>query len=53
LDTGRTEGDQPRDEDLFGLSGYLKKKPACPAGGAYEVNPIGDNARCSIPGHQL
>ncbi len=28
--------------------GYLKKKPVCPAGGTYRINPIGTAPECSI-----
>lgn len=28
--------------------GYLKKKPVCPAGGTYRINPIGTDPECSI-----
>lgn len=29
-------------------NGYLKKKPICPDGGKYKVNPIGEEPECSI-----
>jgi hypothetical protein len=32
----------------FGPNGYVKKKPICPAGGIYIINPIGVDPQCSI-----
>jgi prepilin-type N-terminal cleavage/methylation domain-containing protein len=53
LETRKTTGDQPQDGDLFGLMGYMRSKPVCPAGGDYTLNPVGVNAVCSYPGHLL
>jgi hypothetical protein len=25
----------------------------CPAGGKYTISPVGDNPKCSVPGHQM
>ena len=38
-----------------GILKYLGtgRMPICPQGGRYTLNVIGENARCSIPGHQL
>ncbi|MCD6384801.1 hypothetical protein J7M23_03395 [Candidatus Sumerlaeota bacterium] len=34
--------------DVVGPEGYIKKKPVCPAGGSYKINPIGVPPECSI-----
>ena len=36
------------DTNIFGPNGYVKKKPTCPSGGSYTVNPIGTDPTCSI-----
>ena len=53
VENGRTDGDPPGDADLFGASRYMKHKPNCPAGGAYDLTSVGVNATCSIAGHSL
>lgn len=37
------------------LPAYLlnRQMPACPAGGQYSVNAVGQDPRCSMPGHAL
>jgi hypothetical protein len=37
------------------LTPYLPSNaiPACPAGGAYTISPIGTSPFCNIPGHAL
>lgn len=55
VEVGRTYGDLPNDNELFGPTAYMKEKPKCPAssGADYRVNPIGTTASCEIPGHTL
>jgi prepilin-type N-terminal cleavage/methylation domain-containing protein len=53
LTGGHKDGDVPNDTDLFGPNAYVKIKPACPAGGVYELNAIGAIATCNIEGHTL
>ncbi|MCL5270244.1 MAG: hypothetical protein M1457_06795 [bacterium] len=36
---------------LFKDGKNLKRRPICPAGGKYSVNPIGQLPTCSYPGH--
>ena len=33
------------------IEGYMKKIPACPAGGVYSYNKMGTDATCTITGH--
>jgi hypothetical protein len=42
----------PTQQDLMP---YFPNKafPACPAGGLYNLSPIGQTPTCSIPGHTL
>lgn len=51
LEKGKTEGDIPTDNDLFGSDKHVKKKPVCPGGGNYELKPIGVTATCTEDGH--
>ncbi len=53
IQTHKTNGQIPSDDDLFGPNGYVKFKPQCPSGGVYELQPIGTNATCTISGHTL
>ena len=53
VENGRTDGDEPGDTDLFGLTSYMKRRPNCPAGGDYDLTSIGVNATCTIPGRSL
>jgi prepilin-type N-terminal cleavage/methylation domain-containing protein len=53
LNSHKKTGDTPLDSDIFGLSGFIKVKPQCPAGGIYTLNAVGNNATCSIDGHSL
>ena len=45
--------DTPADSDLFGPSAYLPRKPRCPSGGAYTLNPADTQPTCSIATHAL
>jgi prepilin-type N-terminal cleavage/methylation domain-containing protein len=53
LETGKSTGMEPGDEDLVGPQLYLKVFPLCPAGGDYDINPIGELAECSVDDHVL
>ncbi len=53
LEVGRGNGDLPTTSDLIGSTNYIKKSPACPAGGSYTLNVIGSNATCTVTGHSL
>jgi prepilin-type N-terminal cleavage/methylation domain-containing protein len=53
VEIGRTYGDLPDDDELFGATQYMKEKPKCPSGGTLRVNPIGTTASCDIAGHTL
>lgn len=52
LENHKKNGDTPTQIDL---AHYLKNGqfPACPAGGTYTINPVGEAPTCSIPKHQL
>ena len=51
LETKRIASALPTDADLFGPGLYLKKKPECPAGGAYTLDIVSTPASCDQPGH--
>ena len=51
LQLRKAGNDVPLDTDLFGVGRFMPFKPACPAGGAYNLGPIQGHAACSIPGH--
>ena len=40
----------PTDDDLFGPSKYVARKPNCPAGGIYTINAVQDSPTCSEHG---
>ena len=46
--TGLSDDSWLDDSNIVGPNGYIKKKPICPAGGTYTVNPIGSDPVCSI-----
>jgi hypothetical protein len=52
LENNKTAGDLPT---LTDLAPYLKDGifPACPAGGLYSINAVGEPPTCSVPGHVL
>ena len=35
------------------VDAYMKREPACPAGGRYDYNAVGVNASCTVSGHEL
>ncbi|MCL5104790.1 MAG: type II secretion system GspH family protein [Armatimonadetes bacterium] len=45
------EGDAVGWADI--VPGYVKSTPACPAGGSYTINPIGENPTCTVAAHVL
>lgn len=53
LENNRDTNAIPTDADLFGPTFYLREKPACPVGGTYTLGPVGQQPRCSIPGHTI
>lgn len=56
LDTRRDASVLPGDTDLFGPTGYIRRKPECPANGDYELRNVGSTPLCSygsIAGHTL
>ena len=53
LESGKKDGDEPTEDELFGPAGYIRRKPPCPAGGDYTINAVGVNAKCTTPLHTL
>jgi prepilin-type N-terminal cleavage/methylation domain-containing protein len=51
LEMKKADTDAPSDAELFGPDKYIAKKPECPAGGSYSLNPVGQNPTCTIPEH--
>ncbi len=51
LENRKRTGDIPTFQDLD--KKYLKNIPVCPAGGQYNLNPLGQNPTCTVPGHRL
>jgi prepilin-type N-terminal cleavage/methylation domain-containing protein len=51
LDMKKGDNDTPSDTDLFGPGKYIEKKPECPAGGTYSINPVGQSPSCTMPEH--
>jgi prepilin-type N-terminal cleavage/methylation domain-containing protein len=43
LESGKTTGDTPNDDEVYG---YMKHRPKCPAGFDYQPNAIGTDAKC-------
>ena len=52
LENKKENGSVIHEADIIKYLG-LGKMPVCPQGGRYILNPVGSNARCSCPGHQL
>jgi general secretion pathway protein G len=50
LETKQTPSALPTDEDLFGESKLMGKKPTCPAGGIYLLNTVQESPSCSEHG---
>ena len=56
LEKEKITTDVPVDSDLFGPTSFVRDKPVCPAGGAYDLNAVGSNPTCSLSasqGHSL
>ena len=53
VELGKKDGDQPTYADLIGPTLYIKVTPTCPAGGSYDIQPIGSTVTCTQPGHTL
>jgi len=48
--------DSPTDNQLFGATRYIRRKPSCPASGDYTIDLVGNQASCSLAnaeGHTL
>ncbi len=52
LEQTKSDGDAA---DVTGVCGFIMggAVPTCPKGGVYELNAMGSNPTCSIPGHEL
>jgi type IV pilus assembly protein PilA len=53
LDYKKGDADMPSDGDLFGRDKYIENKPACPAGGTYNIGAVAEKPACSVTGHVL
>jgi prepilin-type N-terminal cleavage/methylation domain-containing protein len=51
LENSKKSGDVPNMDDLIGEDKYIKRMPACPGGGTYELNGVGTPATCTQEGH--
>src|SRR5829696_1101494 len=47
LEMKKVSGDTPEDTDLFGVSLYIRDKPACPANGTYTLGTVLAKPICS------
>lgn len=45
--------DVPKPEDINSLMDKPVDSLACPLGGKYSINAVGEKATCSVPGHKL
>ncbi len=41
----------PTEEDLFGETKYIDRKPDCPVHGVYSLHTVGEKCTCSVPSH--
>src|SRR5262245_49268158 len=48
VDAKRAGTDTPTDGDLFGKDCAIGKKPECPSGGVYVLNPVDTPPTCSV-----
>ena len=53
LEMKKNDADVPTDADLFGADRNIKDKPSCPAGGNYDLRPVGEQPTCSVAEHTL
>ena len=51
LETKKGNASVPVDTDLFGVTLYIRTKPACPANGTYTLNAVDTKAVCSVTDH--
>lgn len=51
LASNKNDGDAVTMANL--VTTYIKKTPACPAGGTYAINNVGADPTCTITGHEL
>lgn len=49
----KNPSDTPVDADIFGINGYIRDKPDCPANGIYDIMPVDTKATCTIEGHSF
>jgi prepilin-type N-terminal cleavage/methylation domain-containing protein len=56
IELKKSSSASPDDGQLFGANRYIRQKPACPAGGAYTIDLVGNEASCTLgtaEGHTL
>lgn len=53
LENKKKSGDPVGDDDIFGETKFIKVKPDCPAGGAYDIGAVDAKPDCDAPGHDL
>jgi anti-sigma-K factor RskA len=55
LENRLTNGTRLTPADITGVLSYWKNSamPVCPQGGVYTFRKIGENPRCTVPGHTL
>lgn len=53
IENKRKASDQPRPDELYGASLYIKLQPTCPSGGTYSINAVSKDPACSHPGHSI
>ena len=53
LETSRTTNDIPVPSNLYGVNAYIRDRPMCPSGGAYDIRRVGAKPTCTLPGHTL
>ncbi|MDI6828310.1 MAG: prepilin-type N-terminal cleavage/methylation domain-containing protein [Armatimonadota bacterium] len=51
MENNKSNGDSVTWGDL--VPEYIKEQPECPAGGEYDILPIGEMVTCSISNHEL
>ncbi len=56
IERKKSSTDSPTDNQLFGATRYIRRKPSCPASGDYTIDVVGNEASCSLgsaEGHTL
>ena len=56
IERKKSSSDSPTDNQLFGATRYIRRKPSCPASGDYTIDLVGNPASCSLAnaeGHTL